>query len=71
MDEVDYHGPCAHCGRELWLIPAADLLAGAMAKVHGFELPDRIGWLAVADASGWSACPICGWAINDTPVSLN
>lgn len=71
MDDVDYHGPCSSCGRELWLVPEESVPIETYSKVHGFQLPDDLGWFALADANGWSACPVCGWAIVADTISLN
>jgi hypothetical protein len=70
-DDIEYYGPCAHCGTVLWLLPHHQVAPEAASDAHGFELPDAIGWLAVADDLGWSCCPICSCAISIAPVSLN
>jgi hypothetical protein len=70
-DGLDYHGPCRHCGRELWLVSRQRVRPESASNVHGFELPDGLGWLALADEAGWSACPVCGWAVALDAVSPN
>ena len=69
-DSIVFH-PCAHCGRDLWLVLECHIPTERLGEVHGHELPDELGWFALKDNSGWSACPICGWAIADVAVSPN
>jgi hypothetical protein len=70
-DDVEFHGPCPHCKRDLWLVLEDNVPAESVTKVHGFELPDGLGWFALADERGWTACPVCGWAIVAESLSLN
>jgi len=69
--DVDFHGPCSHCGRDLWLVLEDRFPVENLDRIHGYELPDGLGWFALVDGSGWSVCPICGWAIAARELSLN
>jgi hypothetical protein len=71
METIDFHGPCSHCGRDLWLVLEDEVPVESLQAVHGFKLPDGLGWCALADDTGWSACPVCGWAIVSDSVCLN
>jgi hypothetical protein len=46
-DDVEFHGPCPHCKRDLWLVLEDNVPAESVTKVHGFELPDGLGWFAL------------------------
>ncbi len=70
-EDIVFHGPCSHCGRDLWLVLEDCFPLDNLEQLHGHELPDGLGWFALADGTGWSACPICGWAIAAKTVSLN
>jgi len=69
--DIEFHGPCARCGHDLWIVLEDSVPLESLPKVHGHELPDGLGWFALADENGWSACPICGWAIVAGTLSLN
>jgi len=71
MDDLEYHGPCSHCGSDLWIIRRDQIRRDCQHTVHGFELPEGLGRLAVGDDTGWTACPVCGWAIVGERASPN
>ena len=70
-DDIEYYGPCGHCGTVLWILPHHQIAPGQSTLDQRFELPNGLGWLTLADEFGFALCPVCSCAVSVAPVSLN